>query len=108
MFRSDEDEVDKRRSDEGEMRRLSSPSSLRRSVASSLIFPMLLFYSILVIFPLFWLLYTSLKSDHDIFLHPFKLPDIRHLEWNNFFAAWTRGKFDHYFLNSVILTTTTV
>src|SRR5947207_2291711 len=76
--------------------------------SSALIFFMLLSYSILVVFPLFWLSYTSLKSDHDIFLHPFKLPDIRHLQWNNFSAAWTRGMFDRYFLNSVILTITTV
>jgi ABC-type glycerol-3-phosphate transport system permease component len=89
-----------------------SPRTRSRSTASKLAgyttFLILLFYSLLVVFPLFWLLYTSLKSDQDIFLHPFKLPDIRHLEWSNFSAAWTRGRFDRYFFNSVILTITTV
>src|SRR3954466_7333467 len=53
-----------------------------------LIYLMLLSYAVIVIFPMLWLLYSSLKSDQDIFLYPFKLPHLRHLQWQNFSNAW--------------------
>jgi len=101
------DGATERRSDEGE-RAMPLPASLRRSVAPSLIFLMLLSYAILVIFPLFWLTYTSLKTDRDIFLHPFQLPRPDQLQWNNFSRAWVKGSFGRYFFNSVVLTVGTV
>jgi ABC-type glycerol-3-phosphate transport system permease component len=79
-----------------------------RTLSQPLIFLMLLSYSLLVVFPLFWLCYTSLKTDQDIFLHPFKLPSISNLQWSNFSRAWTKGMFQQYFLNSAVLTITSV
>src|SRR5205814_9659849 len=72
-----------------------------------LIFLLLCFYMMLVVFPLFWLFYSSLKADRDIFLHPFQLPSFP-LHWNNFAHAWTGAHFRDFFLNSVIVTLSTV
>jgi ABC-type glycerol-3-phosphate transport system permease component len=77
-------------------------------LTSTLTFLLLLSYAALVVFPMFWMLYTSLKTDNDIFYHPFKLPSISELQWNNFSRAWVKGSFQRYFLNSVLLTVTSV
>ncbi len=82
--------------------------SARISPGSLVIFLMLLSYALLVIFPLAWLCYTSLKTDRDIFLHPFQLPSITGLQWNNFSRAWVSGEFGRYFFNSAILTISSV
>ena len=53
-------------------------------------------------------LYTSLKTDREIFLNPFSLPELGDLQWINFVNAWTKGHFGDYFFNSVFLTVSTV
>ena len=55
-----------------------------------------------------WLLYTSLKTDREIFLAPFTLPQWDGLQWVNFSSAWTLGHFGDFFLNSTIITIVTV
>ena len=81
---------------------------------------MLASYLLIVIFPIFWLFYTSLKPDQKIFLEPFSLPHRGEIEWvrvwqtpplavpANFYNAWTKGSFSAYFANSVIMTRSTV
>ena len=76
-------------------------------LSKPLIFLLLCAYFVLVVFPLFWLFYSSLKADRDIFLHPFRLPAIP-LHWDNFAHAWTGAHFRDFFLNSVIVTCVTV
>ncbi len=73
-----------------------------------LIYCILILYTFVVVFPVAWLLYTSLKTDRDIFLDPFSLPDLGDLQWMNFANAWTKGHFGDYFFNSIVLTVTTV
>ncbi len=65
-------------------------------------------YFFIVVYPMWWLLYTSLKTDREIFLNPFSLPVWSDLQWVNFTNAWIKGEFSDYFLNSVILTCSTV
>jgi ABC-type glycerol-3-phosphate transport system permease component len=78
------------------------------SFSSPVIFLMLLSYAVLVIYPMFWLFYSSLKSDQEIFLKPFQLPAASALHWENFSHAWVQGNFKSYFINSVIMTLSTV
>src|SRR5688572_18199231 len=75
-------------------------------LAKPLIFALLCFYMLLVVFPLFWLLYSSFKADRDIFLYPFQLP--KELHWENFKNAWIGAHFRDFFLNSILVTTTSV
>ena len=79
-------------------------SHKRFPLAKLATYALLLFYLIVVLYPMFWLLTTSLKTDRDIFLEPFKLPRLDELQWKNFSGAWTEGHFGDYFLNSVLVT----
>lgn len=78
--------------------------SQKASIARLLTFSVLFSYLMVVVYPLLWLLYTSLKTDQEIFLNPFAMPDLGNLQWNNFARAWTDAHFSQYFLNSVIVT----
>lgn len=80
----------------------------RKSGWNFLVYPILLGYLVIVVYPMAWLLYTSLKTDREIFLAPFTLPDWMDLQWINFSRAWTVGQFGDYFLNSAVLTILTV
>jgi N-acetylglucosamine transport system permease protein len=80
----------------------------RFSIWDPLVYLVLLTYFVLVVYPMVWLLYTSLKTDKDIFLDPFELPALNSLQWVNFSNAWTKGNFGDYFGNSVIVTIATV
>ncbi|HEY1683193.1 MAG TPA: carbohydrate ABC transporter permease [Tepidisphaeraceae bacterium] len=71
-----------------------------------MIYVLLLTYFLIVVYPMFWLLYSSFKSDQQIFLDPFSLPT--HLHGENYQHAWFGGNFQQYFANSVIVTVTTV
>ena len=80
----------------------------RISLVKPLVYLALYAYLLVVVYPMAWLLYTSLKEDREIFLDPFSLPEIGNLQWVNFANAWTKGHFGDYFLNSVLLTVSTV
>jgi N-acetylglucosamine transport system permease protein len=80
----------------------------RFSIWDPLVYLVLLTYFLVVVYPMVWLLYTSLKTDKDIFLDPFELPSLRHLQWANFANAWTKGNFGDYLFNSVLITLMTV
>jgi N-acetylglucosamine transport system permease protein len=61
----------------------------------------LVIWAIIVIFPMLWLLYTSFKSDQEIFFSPWSLPAT--LQWSNFLRAWVSAHIGDYFLNSLIV-----
>ncbi len=89
-------------------KRLAPPRRVKLSFASPVIWLMLFSYAVLVIYPMIWLFYSSVKSDQNIFLYPFRLPHLHALHWENFSRAWVQGQFQSYFLNSVVLTVSTV
>ena len=80
----------------------------RFSAAKPLVYLALCSYLAVVVYPMIWLLYTSLKTDREIFLSPFSLPEFDNLQWIIFINAWTKGHFGDYFFNSVLLTVATV
>ncbi len=61
---------------------------------------------VVVIYPLFWMFYSSLKDQWQIFANPFALPERINLD--NYIKAWNAGNFNLYFLNSVIVTVPSV
>ncbi len=56
-----------------------------------------------VIFPMIWLLYTSLKSGQELFANAWSLPEVP--QWSNYARAWTQSHVGKYFFNSVFVTT---
>lgn len=62
---------------------------------------MLLFFAVVVIYPLVFVFMTSLKSNFDVLTHPFTITTF---EPSNYVEAWHIGKIGKYFLNSVFVT----
>jgi len=58
-------------------------------------------WAVIVIFPMLWLLYSSFKTDMEIFFNPWTLP--AELQWGNFSRAWTEAHIGDFFLNSFLV-----
>jgi ABC-type glycerol-3-phosphate transport system permease component len=68
----------------------------------------LLGYAAWLVFPMVWVAYSSLKADDAIFRDTFSLPAIGSLQTDNYSRAWTEANFGGYFLNSLVVTVTSV
>lgn len=84
-----------------ESRRLTAGASPLSAVKQALIYLVLAIWSVTVIFPLLWLLYTSFKTDREIFFSPWSLPAT--LQFDNFVRAWVKSNVGTYFINSLIV-----
>lgn len=71
----------------------------RLSITSYLI---LISVAVICLFPLLWMLSSSLKSQEEIFTNMSLIP--KKLQLKNYVDAWIRGKFGIYFINSLIYT----
>lgn len=58
------------------------------------------------LFPLLWMVRSSLMTNATIFSDKGLIPQVMHFE--NFYLAWTQGNFGTYFLNSVVYTVSVV
>ncbi|MDD2522441.1 MAG: carbohydrate ABC transporter permease [Anaerolineaceae bacterium] len=66
----------------------------------------LIVFMLIVLLPIWGMLMSAFKTDTQIASSPFTLPETLTLE--NFKQAWTVGKFNIFFKNSVIVTTAVV
>lgn len=66
---------------------------------------LLLLMAVFVLYPLFFVLLTSFKTNSDVILNPF---GISTFEPQNYITAWFTGKVGSYLLNSVITTLVTL
>ncbi len=60
----------------------------------------------LMTYPLIWMIYSSLKTDREIYLFPFSLP--HKMQLGNWVQAWKLGNLGRYFINSVFVTSVSV
>jgi N-acetylglucosamine transport system permease protein len=65
-----------------------------------------LLYTLVVLFPMVWLLYTSFKSTDELFASAWSLPAA--WEATNFVKAWNEARLGDYFWNSIFVTSTTL
>ncbi len=79
----------------------SGPPILLRT----LIYALLSLSSIGMLFPFFWMVSTSLKTQDQVFQYP-PLLWPSHPRWMNYVEAWQYANFDRYLLNSVIISVT--
>jgi len=63
-------------------------------------------WSVIVLFPIWTLIINSFKVQKDIFADPFGLP--KHFTLNGYITAWTQGRFDLYFYNTIYVTVTSL
>jgi raffinose/stachyose/melibiose transport system permease protein len=54
------------------------------------------------VYPLVWMMITSLKYTRELYAAPFALPEF--WKWSNYEEAWVYAKMGTYFVNSVIVT----
>jgi ABC-type glycerol-3-phosphate transport system permease component len=59
------------------------------------------------LYPLFWALGSSLKSDDDFFTDGLN-PMPSHFLWANYLNAWREASFGRYFMNTILITLGTV
>lgn len=74
-----------------------------RSAASHSV---LLFWSLVVLIPLWTMLINSVKPSREIFRSPFGLPST--FTFEGYTTAWTAGRFDLYFRNSIFVSVTSL
>jgi len=74
------------------------------SVSRALIFAVLCGYLVWVVYPVFWVAYSSLKPDAEIFRDAFALPSSDTIAWENYARAWREARFGDYFFNSLLVT----
>lgn len=66
----------------------------------------LVIWTILILFPLFWAILSSLKTSKEFAINAWTLP--AELQWVNYKNAWLGANFSKYFANSLMLSVGTV
>lgn len=83
-----------------------SPKKIRKfGVGESFTMLMLVAFAITILYPLIWMVISSMKSYDEIYNDVWGLPSIWHTE--NYTLAWSKG-ISSYFLNSVFVTGITI
>ena len=59
-------------------------------------------WTLIVLFPVWTMLVNSIKPKRDIFRNPFAFP--KHITFDGYISAWSAGRFDLYFRNSIFVT----
>jgi ABC-type glycerol-3-phosphate transport system permease component len=77
-------------------------------ISRYLLFAVLAGYLVWVVYPMAWVAYSSLKTDEAIFREAFALPPMDALQTDNYVRAWNGAKFGDYFVNSIVVTLTSV
>ena len=70
-------------------------------VIITIIYIFLGFWSLMVIFPMLWVIFSSFKTDKEIFFSPWQPPT--KLIFDNFVRAFSKAMIGQYFLNSLIV-----
>jgi raffinose/stachyose/melibiose transport system permease protein len=79
--------------------------SRRFGIGELLIFIMLCAGVVIVAYPLFWVVMSSLKTNTAITINIWAPPKVP--QWKNYVNAWTRG-VSGYFVNSILVTVSTI
>ena len=80
------------------------PHNTRRKFSRRVALAALLGYAAWLVFPMVWVVYSSLKADDAIFRDTFSPPSLGDLHTENSTRAWSGAHFGEYFLNSVLVT----
>ncbi|MEG0272672.1 MAG: carbohydrate ABC transporter permease [Hydrogenoanaerobacterium sp.] len=70
-------------------------------ISHIILFSLFVLFAACIILPMIWLLLTGLKTNKELFLSPWKLPE--QWKFSNYVAAWRAG-IGKYLLNSIIVT----
>jgi multiple sugar transport system permease protein len=80
-----------------------SSRKFRRFVGHTLLYILLIGFSLVFIIPLLWMISTSLKPDHELLTWPPRwIPET--IMWSNYQVGWTSFNFNLYLLNTITIT----
>jgi N-acetylglucosamine transport system permease protein len=79
---------------------------IQRLITSIPIYVLLVIWTLLVIFPLLWLVYSSFKTNQELYASVWGLPT--RLEWDNFARAWRKGQLGWALFSSLFYSTVSV
>ena len=74
-------------------------TKLSEKVINFFIYLFLSFWTLMVVFPMLWVISSSLKTDKEIFMSPWQLP--AQLGFENFVRAWSKANIGLYFFMSM-------
>lgn len=77
-----------------------------RVIKGLVLYPLLLLLAAVILYPLVWMIYSSFKSNADIFSNVFALPNQFYL--GNYITVFTEGAMGLYFRNSLIISVISV
>ena len=75
---------------------------VKKALTNTITHFILIIIALTCLFPVFWMISSSLKTQHEIFTQTNLLP--RHWNFSNYAEVWTKAEFGRYFLNSVMYT----
>ncbi|MBN3525606.1 carbohydrate ABC transporter permease [Paenibacillus apiarius] len=75
--------------------------SFRKFMGNLPIRILLLLYSVVVLYPLFWTITTSFKTTEEFYENPWSLPST--ISFTNYVSAFEKASIGHYFMNSVFV-----
>ncbi|MCX5703532.1 MAG: carbohydrate ABC transporter permease, partial [Candidatus Omnitrophica bacterium] len=78
----------------------------KKIATNAVIHLFLLSVAVTCLFPLIWMVSSSLKTQEEIFRNTSLIPAALHFE--NYYLAWQEGGFGRYFLNSLFYTASVV
>lgn len=86
--------------------RTNKPAGLKiergiRGIPTMILRLLLVMWTVTVLFPLIWTMYSSLKDNRAFYANPWALPDVLHFE--NYYNAWVTSSFGNYFFNSLFV-----
>ncbi|MEA4897312.1 carbohydrate ABC transporter permease [Bacillota bacterium Meth-B3] len=86
---------------------LKRPTAIRHRWSPGMIVAasLLSLYFVMVLYPLVWMVLSSLKTEREFFRNLWGLPAAA--QWQNYVKAWNAG-ISGYFLNSVLVTASTI
>lgn len=73
--------------------------NLSSKITYTIIYLFLGFWFLLVVFPMLWVIASSLKTDQEIFMSPWQLP--AQPMFDNFVRSWSKANIGLYFFNSL-------
>jgi ABC-type glycerol-3-phosphate transport system permease component len=76
------------------------------TVKGIVLYPLLLLLAAIILYPLVWMIYSSFKSNADIFSNVFALPNQLYL--GNYITVFTEGAMGLYFRNSLLIAVVSV
>lgn len=73
--------------------------SVLGNVVKGIIYLFLFIWSMIVVFPMVWVVASSFKTSNEIFMSPWLPP--AQLQWDNFARAWSKAFIGQYLMNSL-------